>query len=102
VRLASQHGENIVSDIQWSSHKAMSYLSIVNVQGIDRVGILMDLVQVVTGELNINIRELKIQSHDGIFEGEISLYVMNTGDLNAVIGKIKKIKGIDKAQRING
>ena len=101
TRLASQHGENIVSDIRWSSHKAMSYLSIIRLQGIDRIGILLDLVQVITGELSINIRELKIQSHDGIFEGEISLYVTSTDDLNSVIGKIKKIKGVDRAQRIN-
>ncbi len=101
TRLASSHGENIVTGIRWSSHKAMSYLSIVSLQGIDRVGILLDLVGVITGELNINIRELKIQSHDGIFEGEISLYVTSTDDLNAVIAKIKKIKGVDKAQRIN-
>ena len=100
TRLAAQHGENIVSGIRWSSHKAMSYLSIVSLQGIDRVGILLDLVGVITGELNINIRELKIQSHDGIFEGEVSLYVTSTDDLNAVVGKIKKIKGVDKAQRI--
>jgi GTP pyrophosphokinase len=99
VRLASQHGENIVGDIKWSSHKVMSYLSIINIQGIDRLGILMDLVQVITGELNINIRELKIQSHDGIFEGEVSLYVASTDDLNAILGKIKKIKGVDRAQR---
>ena len=101
TRLASSHGENIVTGIRWSSHKAMSYLSIISLQGIDRVGILLDLVGVITGELNINIRELKIQSHDGIFEGEISLYVTSTDDLSAVIGKIKKIKGVDKAQRIN-
>ena len=80
----------------------MSYLSIISLQGLDRVGILLDLVGVITGELNINIRELKIQSHDGIFEGEVSLYVTSTDDLNAVIGKIKKIKGVDKAQRIVG
>jgi GTP pyrophosphokinase len=101
TRLASQHGENIETGIRWSSHKAMSYLSIISLQGIDRVGLLLDLVGVITGELNINIRELKIQSHDGIFEGEVSLYVTSTDDLNAVIGKIRKIKGVDKAQRIN-
>lgn len=99
VRLASQHGENIVSDIRWSSHKAMSYLSIVSVRGIDRIGLLLDLVQMITGELGINIRVLKIQSHDGIFEGEISLYVTNINDLNALINKMKKIKGVEKVQR---
>jgi GTP pyrophosphokinase len=101
MRLASQHGENIVTGIRWSSHKAMSYLSIISLQGIDRVGLLLDLVGVITGELNINIRGLKIQSHDGIFEGEVSLYVTSIGDLNAVIGKIKKIKGVERVQRIN-
>ncbi len=95
TRLAAQHGENIVTGIRWSSHKAMSYLSIVSLQGIDRVGILLDLVGVITGELNINIREL----HNGIFEGEVSLYVTSIDDLNAVIGKIKKIKGVEKVQR---
>jgi GTP pyrophosphokinase len=99
MRLAAQHGENIVSDISWSSHKAKSYLSIVSLQGIDRIGILMDLVQVISGELGINIRQLNIQSHDGIFEGEISLYVTSTGNLNAVIAKIKKIKGIERVLR---
>lgn len=101
TRLASQHGENIVSDIRWSSHKAMSYLSIIRLRGIDRIGILMDLVQVITGELAINIRELKIQSHDGIFEGEISLYVRSIEDLNDVMNKIRKIKGVEMVQRTN-
>jgi GTP pyrophosphokinase len=99
TRLASQHGENIVTGIRWSSHKAMSYLSIISLQGIDRVGLLLDLVSVITGELNINIREMKIQSHDGIFEGEVSLYVTGTNDLSGVISKIKKIRGVEKVQR---
>jgi GTP pyrophosphokinase len=99
TRLASQHGENIVTGIRWSSHKAMSYLSIISLQGIDRVGLLLDLVSVITGELNINIREVRIQSHDGIFEGEVSLYVTGTDDLSGVISKIKKIKGVEKVQR---
>lgn len=99
TRLASQHGENITS-IKWSSHKAMSYLSIIEVRGIDRMGILMEMVQVITGELNINIRELHIQSHDGIFEGTFSLYVKNIEDLNMIMNKIKKIKGIERVKRI--
>jgi GTP pyrophosphokinase len=99
TRLASQHGENIVTGIRWSSHKAMSYLSIISLQGIDRVGLLLDIVSVITGELSINIREVKIQSHDGIFEGEVSLYVTSTDDLNSVITKIKKIRGVEKVQR---
>ncbi len=101
TRLASQHGEYITS-VKWSSQKAMSYLSLLNIRGIDRMGVLMEIVQVITGEFNINIRELKVQSHDGIFEGTISVYVKNTKDLNEVIGNIYKIKGIEKVRRVSG
>ncbi len=100
TRLASQHGENIISDIKWSSHKMMSYLSIIEIQGVDRIGILMDLAEVITGQLSINIRELKIQSHDGIFEGTISIYVTNIEALNLVINRLRKIKGVERVKRI--
>ena len=75
-RLAAQFGKNIVKDeIKWSQHKAMSYLVTIELRGIDRMGILLDLAKVVSGDFSINIREVGIHSHDGIFEGSISLYV---------------------------
>ncbi len=100
TRLASQHGERL-TNVKWSSHKAMSYLSEIEVRGIDRIGILMEISQVITGEMGTNIRELHIQSHDGIFEGRVSLYVRSTEDLNALINRVGKIKGIEKINRIN-
>ena len=100
TRLASQHGENIVSSIKWSSYKAESYLAEVEIRGIDRIGILVDLSQVITVELGINIRELAIQSHDGIFEGKVSVYVKDTENLNALMKSVDNIKGIEKVKRI--
>lgn len=78
----------------------MSYLSIIEIQGVDRIGILMDLAEVITGQLSINIRELKIQSHDGIFEGTISIYITNIEALNLVINRLRKIKGVERVKRI--
>ena len=78
----------------------MSYLSILELRGIDRIGILMELSQVITGELNTNIRELHIQSHDGIFEGRISLYVKNIKDLKMIIDKVIRIKGVEEVNRV--
>lgn len=100
IRLGSQQGQNLISNIKWSSYKAQSYLTEIEMRGLDRVGILRDLVQVITIELNVNIRGLEIQSHDGIFEGKISLYVTDTENLGELIDKVKKIKGIDKVQRL--
>ena len=53
----------------------------------------------ITGELDINIREVHIQTHDGIFEGKISVYVKDTHDLQNIIGKVLKIKGVDNIKR---
>lgn len=100
ISLAAQKGENLVGNIKWSTYKAVSYLSEIRLRGLDRVGVLRDLAQVITVELDINIRELQIQSHDGIFEGKISVYVSDTDSLHSLMDKVGKIKGIDKVERV--
>ena len=99
-RLATQFGRNIVKEeIKWSQHKAMSYLVTTDRRGIDRQGILLDLAKVVSGDFSINIREVSIHSHDGIFEGNVSLYVKDAESLHAVMDKLRKIKGIESVKR---
>ena len=99
-RLAAQYGKNIVKEeIKWSQHKAMSYLVTTELRGIDRQGLLLDLAKVVSDDFNINIREVNIHSHDGIFEGSVSLYVKDAESLHAVMDKLRKIKGIDSIKR---
>ncbi len=99
-RLAAQYGKNIVKEeIKWSQHKAMSYLVTIELRGIDRQGLLLDLATVVTNDFNINIRQVNIHSHDGIFEGNVSLYVKDAESLNAVMDKLRQIKGIETVKR---
>ena len=99
-RLATQFGRNIVKEeIKWSQHKAMSYLVTTELRGIDRQGILLDLAKVVSADFNINIHEVNIHSHDGIFEGNVSLYVKDAESLHAVMDKLRKIKGIESVKR---
>ena len=100
-RLASQYGNNIIKgEIKWSQHKSMSYLSNIEIRGIDRMGILLDLTKVISGDFSINMRAVSMQSHDGIFEGTLSLYVKDAESLNAILDKIRKVKGIDSVRRI--
>lgn len=70
-------------------------------RGIDRIGILMELSQVVTGELNTNIRELHIQSRRD-FRGPGCQFVMvkNIQDLKVIMEKVGKIRGIEKVNRV--
>ena len=100
-RLAAQHGKNIVKEeIRWSHEKVMSYLVTAELRGIDRKGILLEVARIISDDFNINIREINIKSHAGIFEGNLSLYVKDAESLNAVLDKLRQIKGLETVKRI--
>lgn len=99
IRLSTQHGDRIVN-AKWSVHKLMSFLSRIEVRGIDRIGVLSDIAGLISNQLNVNMRRLTIESHDGIFEGFIDLYVHSRTDLNNLILGLMKIKGIDSINRV--
>lgn len=100
-RLASQYGKYIIkNEIKWSQHKSMSFLTSVEIRGIDRMGMLLDLSKVITDDFSINMRSVAISSHDGVFEGSLSLYVRDTESLNALLDRIRKIKGIETVKRL--
>ncbi|MBQ7856909.1 MAG: bifunctional (p)ppGpp synthetase/guanosine-3',5'-bis(diphosphate) 3'-pyrophosphohydrolase [Alistipes sp.] len=99
-RLASLFGKNIIKDqIKWSQHKAISYLSTIELRGIDRMGLLLEISHIVSEDFSINIREVNISSHDGIFEGNLSIYVQDTDALNALMDKFRQVKGIESVKR---
>jgi GTP pyrophosphokinase len=99
--LASQFGDNIVKEeIKWSQHKAVSYLASVEIRGIDRVGIILDLTRLITLDFSINMRAISVQSHDGIFEGTLSIYVKDIDSLNTLMDNIRKIKGVEHVKRL--
>ncbi len=99
IKLNSQHGDKIIS-VKWTSHKILSFLSSIQVSGIDKIGIINNITNVISKELNVNMRLVHIETHDGIFDGTIDLYVHNTGDLNNLILNIMRIKGVDSVKRI--
>ena len=100
-RLASQYGKHILKDdIKWSQHKAMSYLSTIEMRGIDRMGLLLEISHIVSDDFSINMREIHIRSHDGIFEGTLSLYVQDVDSLHALMDKFRMVKGLESVKRI--
>ena len=99
-RLASQHGDCIVKEeIKWEQHKTQSSLATIEIMGIDRMGLLVDLANVVTNDFSINMRQVNIQSHDGIYEGTLSLYVRDAESLNAILDRLRRIKGMESVKR---
>ena len=100
-RLASQYGKNIIKDkIKWSQHKATAYLSTIEIRGIDRMGMLSDITHIVSDDFSINMREIHLRSHDGIFEGKLGLYVQSADALYALMDKFRLLKGLESVKRI--
>ena len=90
---------NYIVPAKWTSQKLLSSLAKLSLNGIDRIGIAADITTVISNELSVNIRKIFIETHDGIFEGEIELYVHNVNDLNNLIMNISKLKGVDSVKR---
>jgi GTP pyrophosphokinase len=98
IRLMSSQGNRIVS-ANWESHKILSFLALINISGIDQIGIVSKITKVISDDQNVNMRSIHFDSHDGIFEGTIYLYIHNTEDLNNLIFNIARIKGVHNVTR---
>ena len=96
--LASINGDKIVS-VRWSRHFVTAFLVRIDLEGIDRVGILEDLTRVITVRYKVNMRKMSIESVDGVFTGSLELYVHNTDDLNEIMREIGTIRGITSVKR---
>jgi len=93
IKLMSSHGDRIIP-AQWESQKILSYIAVIKITGIDSLGIVSKLTKVISDDQNVNMRSIHVESHDGIFEGLIHIYIHHTKDLNNLILKLMKIKGI--------
>lgn len=98
IKLSAQNGKQIV-DAKWSSEKIMSYLAVIKLRGIDRTGLMLDVTKIITEQLGVNIRTVSFHSYDGIFDGEISLYVQNNENLKHLIQLVGHVKGVEKINR---
>ncbi|MFA8433582.1 MAG: bifunctional (p)ppGpp synthetase/guanosine-3',5'-bis(diphosphate) 3'-pyrophosphohydrolase [Marinifilaceae bacterium] len=99
LKLMSSQGDRILA-AEWKTHRLMSFLAVIKLDGIDKIGIVNEVTNVISKDHDVNMRALHFESHDGIFEGIIHLYVHNTEDLNNLIMKLIKIKGLDSVKRI--
>ena len=98
AKLKSSYGNRIIAT-QWDTHKQLSFLVTINIKGVDRLGLLSDVTQVISRQLNVNIRKLTIETVEGIFEGNIQLYVHDVEDVQAIIAQLKRIDSIQEVIR---
>jgi GTP pyrophosphokinase len=99
LKIMSQQGDSIMA-AEWTKFKKLSYLSRIRLTGFDRVGMVNEITNIISKQNSINMRTVHFDAHDGIFEGDLYLYIHNVQDLNELIARLKKIKGIDNIERI--
>jgi len=99
LKMMSQQGDSIIT-AEWTKFKKLSYLSRIKLSGFDRVGMVNEITTIISKQNSINMRTVHFDAHDGIFEGDLYLYIHNLQDLNELISRLMKIKGIDTVERI--
>ena len=99
AKLKSSYGNRILAT-EWDTHKELSFLVYIYIKGIDSMGLLNEVTQVISRQLNVNIRKLTIETEDGIFEGKIQLWVHDVDDVKTICNNLKKIQNIKQASRV--
>jgi GTP pyrophosphokinase len=99
IRLMSNEGNRIIA-VKWAIHKLVSFLARINMTGIDRIGLVNEITNIISSELKVNMSKINIAVKDGIFEGTMDIYIHHTKDLNNLIMKISNIRGIESVKRV--
>ena len=99
AKLKSSYGNRILAT-ECDTHKELSFLVYIYIKGIDSMGLLNEVTQVISRQLNVNIRKLTIETEDGIFEGKIQLWVHDVEDVKTICNNLKKIQNIKQVSRV--
>lgn len=100
TKLMSSFGYRIVK-AKWNSQKQLAFLTGLKITGIDEVGLINNLTQVISNDFKVNMRSITMDTEDGIFQGTIMIYVNDTQHLENLIKKIKEVKGITDVLRFD-
>lgn len=99
IMLSANYGDLVVK-VEWIRNKLKSFLARIKLKGMDKMGIVNNITNVISKELNVNMRSIFFEGHDDIFNGEIDLYVHDTQDLQILINNLMRIEGVKSVRRI--
>lgn len=100
IKLLSNYAYRVVK-AKWTSDQLISFLAGIKIYGTDELGIVNNITKVISNEHNINMRSISFDTDDGIFEGNIMVYVHDTKHLSHLIEKLKKVKGVTNVIRVD-
>ncbi len=94
-KLKTSYGNRIL-DAKWDMHKRLFFDATIHIEGIDRMGMVMDISSVISSRMNVNIHKFSITSEEGVFEGDIEIRVHDREDVKTIIDQLKKIDGLQE------
>ncbi len=100
LKLKSSYGNRIIS-AEWKTQKVLSFLSRISISGIDEVGLLRKILNIISDDYSINIKNINLDTTDGVFEGTLDIYVYSADDINSLCKKLLKIKALKTVKRVS-
>ena len=99
AKLKSGFGNRIL-DAKWDMHKRLYFVATIRIGGIDRMGLLNEITQIISSQMNVNMRNLNVTCEDGMFSGTVELRVHDRQDLRLIIDNLKSVKDLQEISEI--
>ena len=100
TQLLANYGHRVVKT-KWAKNKEISFLTGLKIIGLDDVGVINKITNIISGDLRINIAGLTIESKEGLFEGTIKIFVHDKEELEVLVTRLKALNGIQTVDRFD-
>ncbi len=98
-RLKASFGNRIL-DAKWDMHKSRFFDATIEIRGIDRKGMLYDVAQIISHDLDVSIHKITVSSDQGIFDGMIEIRVHDREEVRAIMTRLKTIEDLQEVLQI--
>ncbi len=98
-KLKANHGNRVLY-AQWNMTGDMLFLAKISIQGVDRIGLLNEITQIISNQYNTNMKKLVVECSDDMFTCTIQLMVKNKNQVDEVIDMLKSVGGINNVSRL--
>jgi len=100
AQMMANYGHRIVKT-KWAKNKEISFLTGLKILGLDDVGVINKITNVISGDMKINIAALTIESGEGLFEGTVKVFVHDKEELEELVDRLKRLSGIQNVERFD-
>ena len=98
TRLLANHAHRVVKT-KWAKNKEISFLTGLKILGLDDVGVIHKITNLISGEMKVNIAAMTIEAKDGIFKGNLKVFVQDKDQLEKLVANLLELPGIERVDR---